>query len=111
MYKKRDEFIEIIKNIYNDQNLNISDNFKEYLIKACTEIQSGYKISFVSHWLYSQVINEMSGDENLYESEKMKYLKKYLESRKWKYIFGSFMVSGMPISPGQKSLGRFFGKK
>lgn len=88
--KKKTEFMELIRGVYNNKNLGLSDTLKKKLLETAKGLESGYKISFLSYSLYPYVVKELQR-ESLSDSCELLHFMKYLEKKRWKYYFGSIV--------------------
>lgn len=90
--EKRDEFMAYIRNIYNNDELNLSNNLKEALVKCAKGIENRDRISYLAYHLYPSVIGELTRDD-LKQSVELLNFKKYLEKKKWYYTVGAMTIT------------------
>lgn len=90
--EKRDEFMAQIRNIYNNDDLQLSDNLKEALVKCAQGIENRDRISYLAYHLYPNVIGELRRDD-LKQSAELFEFKKYLEKKKWYYTIGAVTLT------------------
>ncbi|BBE40800.1 MULTISPECIES: bacteriocin immunity protein [Streptococcus] len=85
--KKKNEFYNKVTEIYNNQELLLSDKLRDELLKAIKGFQKGDRISYLAYRLFPYVLEETFSKPN----KDLKEFKRYLEKVRWKYYFGEIL--------------------
>ncbi|MDD7306678.1 MAG: hypothetical protein PUG67_08825 [Peptoniphilaceae bacterium] len=88
--EKKDFFLKQLKNVYNDKDLNLSEETKKELIKQYSELISNKtNINYASFHLYPLIKNECYNNKSKILDDFLKLMLKY----RWQSYFGMVLGS------------------